>query len=51
MGTDIRQDMFDHIEGMSYASLDKIGTSTLITRLTSDVNQVQTGINMGLRLY
>ena len=50
VGTDIRQDMFDHIEGMSYASLDKIGTSTLITRLTSDVNQVQTGINMGLRL-
>jgi ABC-type multidrug transport system fused ATPase/permease subunit len=50
VGTDIRQDMFDHIEGMSYAKLDKIGTSTLITRLTSDVNQVQTGINMGLRL-
>ncbi|MCI1722459.1 MAG: ABC transporter ATP-binding protein/permease [Lachnospiraceae bacterium] len=50
VGTDIRQDMFDHIEDMSYAKLDKVGTSTLITRLTSDVNQVQTGINMGLRL-
>ena len=50
VGTDLRQDMFDHIEGMSYSQIDKLGTSTLVTRLTSDINQVQTGVNMALRL-
>lgn len=49
-GTDLRQDMFDHIEQMSYTQLDHLGSSTLITRLTSDINQVQQGLNMSLRL-
>lgn len=48
--TQVRQASFDHIEQMSYAQLDKIGSSTLITRLTSDVNEVQTGLNLALRL-
>ena len=50
VGTDLRQDLFDHIEAMSFSTLDTLGSSTLITRLTSDINQIQTGINMGLRL-
>jgi ABC-type multidrug transport system fused ATPase/permease subunit len=50
VGTNLRQDMFDHIQSMSYSQMDKLGTSTLMTRLTSDINQVQTGINMALRL-
>ena len=50
VGTNLRQDMFDHIQAMSYTQMDTLGTSTLMTRLTSDINQVQTGINMGLRL-
>ncbi|MBQ1312328.1 MAG: ABC transporter ATP-binding protein [Blautia sp.] len=46
----LRQDLFDHIQSLSYTELDTIGTDTLITRMTSDVNQVQNGINMSLRL-
>ena len=46
----LRSNLFDHIQSLSYADLDQIGTSTLITRITGDVNQVQTGINLGLRL-
>ena len=42
--------MFDHIQRLSFTELDTLGTDTLITRLTDDVNQVQNGINMGLRL-
>ncbi|MGN0274595.1 MAG: ABC transporter ATP-binding protein [Chordicoccus sp.] len=49
-GANLRQATFDHIESLSYSQLDKLGTSTLITRLTSDINQAQTGLNMGLRL-
>jgi len=48
--TKIRQALFDHIQSLSYTELDTLGTDTLITRLTSDVNQVQTGLNMALRL-
>jgi len=48
--TRLRQALFDHIQGLSYRELDTLGTDTLITRLTSDVNQVQTGLNMALRL-
>ena len=48
--TSVRQAMFDHIQGLSFTELDTLGTDTLITRLTDDVNQVQNGINMGLRL-
>ncbi len=46
----IRDSLYSHISELSYAELDKIGTSTLITRLTSDINQVQTGLNLTLRL-
>lgn len=48
--TKLRQALFDHVQGLSYKELDTLGTDTLITRLTSDINQVQTGLNMGLRL-
>lgn len=48
---DIRNDLFRHINSFSYTEIDSFGTSTLITRLTNDVNQVQTGINMVLRLF
>lgn len=48
--TRIRQALFDHIQGLSYTELDSIGTNTLITRMTSDVMQVQNGLNMTLRL-
>lgn len=47
---DLRQELFDHIQKLSYTNLDNLGSDTLITRLTADINQVQTGINMGLRL-
>ena len=42
--------LFRHIQTLSYTDLDELGTSTLITRMTSDLNQVQTGVNMTLRL-
>lgn len=48
--TKLRQATFDHIESLSYSELDKLGTSTLVTRLTSDINETQTGLNMALRL-
>ena len=48
--TQLRQALFDHIEDLSFTDIDKAGTSTMITRMTSDVNQVQSGINMTLRL-
>ena len=48
--SDIRQDLFAHIQGLSYSETDRIGTSTLITRMTSDINQLQSGVNMTLRL-
>ena len=47
----LRQALFDHIEDLSFTDIDKAGTSTMITRMTSDVNQVQSGINMTLRLF
>ena len=49
--TQLRQALFDHIEDLSFTDIDKAGTSTMITRMTSDVNQVQSGINMTLRLF
>ena len=48
--TTLRKELFTHIEKLSFSTLDRIGGSTLITRLTADVNQVQTGLNMSLRL-
>ena len=46
----LRHVLYEHIQGFSYQTLDNIGISTLITRMTSDMNQVQTGLNLTLRL-
>lgn len=48
---ELRADLFSHIQSLSYTRMDQIGTSTLITRMTSDVNQVQSGVNLVLRLF
>lgn len=50
-GTELRDDLFAHMNRFSYAELDRAGTSTLVTRITSDMNQVQAGVNMVLRLF
>lgn len=47
----LRQALFDHIQGLDFTNIDKAGTSTMITRMTSDINQVQSGVNMVLRLF
>ena len=47
----LRLSLFEHIQGLSYTGLDQAGTSTMITRMTSDINQVQSGVNMVLRLF
>ncbi|MCI9142096.1 MAG: ABC transporter ATP-binding protein [Lachnospiraceae bacterium] len=49
--TGLRQALFDHIQGLNFTNIDKAGTSTMITRMTSDINQVQSGVNMVLRLF
>ena len=49
-GASLRQTMFDHIQKFSFSMLDRAGSDTLITRINDDVNQVQNGVNMGLRL-
>lgn len=49
--TGLRRELFAHINSLSYRELDEIGTPTLITRITSDVNQAQTGVNLVLRLF
>lgn len=49
-GTALRNDLFAHVNSLSLSEIDKIGTSTLITRITGDVSQVQTGVNLVLRL-
>lgn len=50
-GKELRGDLYRHINTLSYSEIDKIGTSTLITRLTADVNQMQTAVNLFLRLF
>lgn len=50
-GTALRNDLFKHISTLSYTEIDNIGTSTLLTRMTSDTNQIQTGVNLVLRLF
>ena len=50
-GTALRDDLFWHIENLSHAEVDKAGSSTLVVRMTSDVNQVQSGVNLVLRLF
>ncbi len=47
---DLRARLFSHVQGLSFANLDRVGTSALLTRMTNDVNQVQTGWNLALRL-
>ncbi|QHI71579.1 ABC transporter ATP-binding protein [Aminipila terrae] len=49
-GKELRHALFFHIQGLSYSEMDALGTSTMITRMTSDMNQVQSGVNMTLRL-
>ena len=49
--TKIRHVLFSHIETLSFMEMDVVGTSTLITRMTSDINQVQSGVNLVLRLF
>ena len=50
-GAGVRRDLFRHINRLSYSEIDAQGTATLITRMTSDVNQVQSGVNLTLRLF
>lgn len=50
VGTKIRRELFSHINSLSHAELDKLGTPSLITRITNDVNQVQQSVAMGIRL-
>lgn len=49
--TKLRRNLFIHIQNLSYRELDNIGTTTLITRMTSDINQIQTGVNLVIRLF
>ncbi len=49
--TKLRHHLFKHLMGLSFTEIDQVGTSTMITRMTSDVNQAQTGVNMFLRLF
>lgn len=47
----VKHELFCHIQGLSYSEIDTIGTSTMITRMTSDINQLQSGVNLTLRLF
>lgn len=49
--TKLKHELFAHIQSLSFTEIDTLGTSTMITRMTSDVNQVQNGVNMVLRLF
>lgn len=50
-GTGLRHALFSHIGKLSYAEIDQVGSSTLVVRMTSDINQVQSGVNLVLRLF
>lgn len=50
-GKGLRNDLFKHINSLGYREIDTLGTSTLITRMTSDINAVESGVNMALRLF
>lgn len=50
-GTELRHDLFSHINGLSFNEVDQAGSSTLVVRMTSDINQVQSGVNLVLRLF
>ncbi len=47
----LKQELFHHIQTLSFSDMDQVGTSTMITRMTSDANQVQSGVNLVLRLF
>ncbi|MBQ9703581.1 MAG: ABC transporter ATP-binding protein, partial [Clostridia bacterium] len=49
--TKVKRSLFTHIQSLSYSEIDTLGTSTLITRMTSDMNQIQNGVNLTLRLF
>lgn len=49
--TNLRHSLFSHIQSLSYTEMDKLGTAAMITRMTSDINQVQSGVNLVLRLF
>ena len=49
--TKLRTALFGHIQDLNFTNIDKVGSSTMITRMTSDINQVQNGVNMVLRLF
>ena len=49
--TSLRHSLFSHIQSLSYTEMDKLGTAAMITRMTSDINQVQSGVNLVLRLF
>lgn len=49
--TKLRHSLFEHIQKLSFSEIDQIGTATMITRMTSDINQLQSGVNMVLRLF
>ena len=49
--TKLRHEVFAHLQGFTYAQTDKMGTASMITRMTSDINQLQSGFNMTLRLF
>lgn len=51
ISSELRHRLFEHIQSLSFSELDKLGTSALINRMTTDVNQVQNGLNMFLRLF
>ena len=51
VGTGIRHGLFEHIQKFTFTEMDQLGTSTLITRMTSDINQIQAGVNLVLRLF
>ena len=50
-GTELRRDLFRHINTLSYSEIDKLGSHTLVTRMTADINQAQSGINILLRFF
>lgn len=49
--TQVKHALFDKIQGLSFSEIDRLGTSSMITRMTSDINQVQSGVNLVLRLF
>ncbi|HIU59654.1 MAG TPA: ABC transporter ATP-binding protein, partial [Candidatus Scatosoma pullistercoris] len=51
VSSEVRRALFSKLQSLSYSDLDRLGTSTMLTRMTGDVNQLQSGINMALRLF